>query len=343
MSKTGFWSDDWLETQRKYWETWTSMNSQALGLAKPAFPSWEGAMDHWWQAVSAGVPQEGRLLVDRMLDQGKAFFHLADNLNQNLQGGDWAAAMEKTINEMQKAFGLSIQNPGDDNLHKMMAFWEMPFDNWQRFASSMSLTPGDMLRNMPHDQVGEKLNRFLSAPGLGYSREEQAQYQDLARRGLAYQKASQDYFKFFSGLGIMSLEQLRERLAKMAADGKSITSYRALYDLWVECCEQVYGEQVATPEHAQVHGALVNALMALKKRMSIMVDENLGALNMPTRTELRTLEDRVQETRRENKRLRRELDALKEQLAGLADKPAATRTAATRKPAAGKNSADGSA
>jgi polyhydroxyalkanoate synthase subunit PhaE len=45
--------------------------------------------------------------------------------------------------------------------------------------------------------------------------------------------------------------------------------------------------------------------MALKQRMSVMVDESLGALNMPTRSELRTLQDRLQETRRENKRLRR--------------------------------------
>jgi hypothetical protein len=54
--------------------------------------------------------------------------------------------------------------------------------------------------------------------------------------------------------------------------------------------------------------------MALKQRMSVMVDETLGAMNMPTRSELRTLQDRVQETRRENKRLRRELDALKREL-----------------------------
>ena len=39
----------------------------------------------------------------------------------------------------------------------------------------------------------------------------------------------------------------------------------------------------------------------LKQRMAIMVDEALGAMNMPTRSELRTLQDRLQETRRENK------------------------------------------
>jgi hypothetical protein len=38
---------------------------------------------------------------------------------------------------------------------------------------------------------------------------------------------------------------------------------------------------------------------------------------MPTRSELRTLQDRLQETRRENKRLRRDLVALQRQVAAL--------------------------
>ncbi len=90
-----------------------------------------------------------------------------------------------------------------------------------------------------------------------------------------------------------------------------VDSARGLYDLWVGCCEEVYAEQVMTPEYARIHGRLVNALMALKQRLSIMVDETLGALNMPTRSEVRTLQDRLQETRRENKALRRDLEELK--------------------------------
>jgi BMFP domain-containing protein YqiC len=63
--------------------------------------------------------------------------------------------------------------------------------------------------------------------------------------------------------------------------------------------------------------------MALKKRMAVMVDENLGALNMPSRSELRTLQDRLQETRRENKHLRHSLEALQRQVAAIAATPPA--------------------
>ena len=137
------------------------------------------------------------------------------------------------------------------------------------------------------------------------------------QRVLKYQKALQEYTQFFSNLGIKSVERMRSNLGQPGEDGKVIDSARGLYDLWVSACEEVYAEQAMTPEYARLHGNLINTLMALKQRMAVVVDESLGAMNMPTRSELRTLQERLQETRRENKTLRRELDELKEKVAGL--------------------------
>ena len=93
--------------------------------------------------------------------------------------------------------------------------------------------------------------------------------------------------------------------------------------------------------------------MALKQRMSVMVDEYLGAMNMPTRSELRTLQDRLQETRRENKAMARRLDRLEKALAAMsgddgeapnaiksqASAPAAPRSTTTRKKASTRKKA----
>jgi TolA-binding protein len=57
--------------------------------------------------------------------------------------------------------------------------------------------------------------------------------------------------------------------------------------------------------------------MAFKQRLSVIVDEALGAMNMPTRSELRTLQDRLQETRRENKALRKDLETIKRRIGTL--------------------------
>jgi class III poly(R)-hydroxyalkanoic acid synthase PhaE subunit len=132
--------------------------------------------------------------------------------------------------------------------------------------------------------------------------------------------------RFFSNLGMLAANRLREKVQALVDDGKQIDSARGLYDLWVSS-EEVYGEQVMTPEYAKIHGRMVNALMAVKQKMSQMVDESLGAFNMPTRRELRTLQDRLQETRREYKALKSEVELLKEQMMELR-KPAAKETKA---------------
>jgi class III poly(R)-hydroxyalkanoic acid synthase PhaE subunit len=281
------------------------------------------------------------------MEQGKAYFATVERFTRGLTGsGDATAgweALNKTFEDMQRAFSGGAFGSGsgaDEAWHKMLGFWEMPLDNWQRMMSSLSpMMPGDLLRNMPHDQVKQSFDRMLSAPGLGYTREEQAQYQDLMRRGLEYQRALQEYMGFFAKLGVKSVQRLRDLVQARADSGEPIDSARALYDNWVACCEQVYADDVGTPEYARIHGQLVNAQMALKKRMSVMVDETLGAMNMPTRSELRTLQDRMQETRRENKRLRRELDSIKRQLAGRSVAAASAPAAAAAKPPTPKKKA----
>jgi class III poly(R)-hydroxyalkanoic acid synthase PhaE subunit len=346
MSEKGLWNNDWLDAQRKFWQDWTDTSSAALAGRQSAANPWEGALDQWWQAVSPAAPAASREFLERIMDQGRNFLRITDELTRNLgsgaqAAGDWNSALEKTFSNLQQGFGAAPD--GDDAWHKVMAFWEMPFDNWQRMVSSLSLTPGDALRNMPHDQVKESLNRFLSAPGLGYTREEQSQYQDLIRRSVDYQKALQEYLQFFSNLGFLSVERMRKTMEKLRSGDKRIDSARGLYDTWVGCCEAVYAEQVMTPEYARIHGKMVNALMALKHRMTVMVDESLGSMNMPTRSELRTLQDRLQETRRENKALRREIDAIKAELSAPAARtprsPSSPRKAPVRRKTTTKKAA----
>lgn len=350
MNKESYFSDDWLETQRKYWDFWTQMSRKAMGMeGAEATAPWQSALDHWWKAMSPAAAPASRDFMEKMMDQGKAFFSMAESFAPGTTGGDAWSTYSKALEDLRNRFMGATSDSGD-TLHRMMAFWELPYDNWQRMMSSLSPVPGDFLRNMPHDAVKGHVDKVLSAPGLGYTREEQSQYQDLARRAVDYQKTLQDYLTFYSNVGVKSVDRMRSYMQSVIESGKTIDSARALYDSWVTCCEAVYGEEVSTPEYARIHGQLVNAQMALKHRMATMVDEYLGAMNMPTRSELRTLQDRLQETRRENKRILHDLHAIKQALAGsdavkaLPQSPAPVRSALTsavpatpvKKPAARK-------
>ncbi len=333
MSESPFWNEEWMKTQQKYWEHWTEMSRKAMGLEKPAKSPLESAMEHWWQGVSPAAGDANREFMNKMMEQAKSFFHLAENYYQNAgESQSWLDAANRTVADLQQMFSGGMENlfsgaetAGDDALHKMMAFWEMPMDNWQRMVSSLSLAPGDLLRNVPHS---DGIERFLSAPGLGYMREEEGQYKQLMQRVVEYQHALADYMRFFSNLGLLSANRLREKVQELVGADKQLDSARGLYDLWVASSEEVYGEQVMTPEYAKIHGRLVNALMAVKQKLSHLVDESLGGLNMPTRRELRTLQDRLQESRREYKALRTEVEQLREQMLELRT-PAAAKAQAT--------------
>ena len=340
MSNDHFFNNNWLELQRQYWDEWTAMGRKAMGLQPEtkATAPWESAMDHWWKAMSPAAPDFSKTFMEKMMEQGKTFFRMAETFTGARDEGaasNGLAYWTKAMEDMQKQLTGSLDD-GGGAMQRMMSFWEMPLDNWQRMMSSLSPMPGDMLRNMPHEHFKDKLDRALSAPGLGYTREEQSQYQELMRNAMQYQAALQEYTGFYNKLGIKSVERMGTFIQSVIDSGKSIDSARALYDNWVSCCEAVYAEEVATPEYAQIHGRLINAQMALKRRLAIIVDENLGALNMPTRSELRTLQERLQETRRESKQLRQALHALERQVASLSGQtpPTALRATGSTQPAA---------
>ncbi|MCP3672403.1 MAG: class III poly(R)-hydroxyalkanoic acid synthase subunit PhaE [Gammaproteobacteria bacterium] len=326
MSEFDYWSHDWMDTQRKYWENWAEMGRNATDSNEPAKSPWESALDHWWQTVSPTAPDQTKELMGRILSQGKAFLAMSDGFIKNLQqagGGsaDWTEVFERSISDLQGSFSVPVHPDGDDTLHRMMAFWEMPMDSWQRMVSSLSLVPGDLLRNLLNGDSKASMDEFLSTPGLGHTRETQAKQQEMVRLVLEYQKALQEYQQFFSNLGINSVDRMRKKLEGMNEQDPPIESARALYDLWVASCEEVYGELVTTPEYACLQGHLLNTLMAAKRQSGIMVDEFLDTMNMPTRSELQTLQDRMQESRRENKRLHSEVDAIKKQLADVSSIP----------------------
>ena len=95
---------------------------------------------------------------------------------------------------------------------QVTGFWEMPLDKLNRMASALAPVPGDTLRGMPTGSVKEHLDRVLGAPGLGYTRESQAQYQSFMQATLEYQEAMAEYSLLFTKMGEKSVNMLQEKV-----------------------------------------------------------------------------------------------------------------------------------
>ncbi len=320
MGEKGYWSSDWMELQMQYWKEWLEIAQHAAGNGKLPQNPWEKAQEHWWQAVSPAAPPESRVFMEKMMEQGKSLFRLAGMFSGGESSEDWHQALDR-IRE-----GLTTAQAGSEGAEgyakgaaqRLMGFWEAPLGNWQRLVSALSLIPNGMAGGLPGDGRQADLEGLFSVPGLGYTREEQAQYQKLIRCILAYRQVEAEYAGFFANVGVLSVERMRQVIETRSREGASIKSARSFYDLWVATCEEVYTERVMTPEYAKINGRLVNALVAVRHQQGEMIDEKLSALHMPTRRELRTLQTRMQENRRENRKLQAEVETLRQQMAELA-------------------------
>jgi class III poly(R)-hydroxyalkanoic acid synthase PhaE subunit len=315
-------SDGWIDLQRKYWDAWSQLCQQTLtsNLLPTDLPNpWAQALDHWWKAVAPGVSQENQDLIQKMMEPGKSFFGISEeftrflgNLSEPAKSwGNWQDLFLSRIGELKTTLSQASAEGATKAMRGLFPFFEMPMDTWTRTFSSASPLPGDFLQVLKPeglaDDLHDRIGRFLSVPGVGYTREWQEQAQRGARLLLDYERALQEYTQLHSKAGIDTLERLSKKVIGRAEKGEEIKNLREIYDLWVDCCEEAYNDIVFTEVYQDAYGSLINALMALKHHGQSMIDEFMGALNMPTHKGVTTLQCRQQKLRREFMDIRSQL------------------------------------
>lgn len=336
------WSDEmlrnWSEAQKRYWDAWSELSrmGQPSASAQPNTATWTQGMEQWWQAVEKNMlPGATTDAFRRMVDMGKVYMDMAESAYRGQQNGvNSAEVIEAWMNAMESGLrGCCTQlDLGKFTAHGF-GVGQTALESWQKVVKSLGL---DLFQHMgaggfqmPVSQNWqEQLSKLLATPALGLNRESQERQQALLQLFIQYQEALDDYLKAFAKQGLASVDALRARVAQLKADGKSIQSLRELYDLWVDVNEEVYGKFAMTDEYQVVYGDMVNALMALKQGINAEMDTVYEALNLPTRKELNTAFQKQQETRRETRALRQQVQELARKLEALtAAQATATQTA----------------
>jgi polyhydroxyalkanoate synthase subunit PhaE len=325
---------DWMSIQRKYWDAWLELTRHPMNGAAnnnaPAPGVWADGLLKWWEAIAPAVPPSARESFDRMLALSQSYFRMAEQLfssgasDSSGAANQWIESLNRTFRLLSEGATAATPRGTPDAL----AFWDLPLDTWRRTMSSLMPLPGDVLSGAKREGVTrtaahlrDQIDRFLSIPAVGYTREAQDQYQNLIRLVMEYLDAMHAYNMSFARLGVSSTELLRKNIA---AAGDSVNSLRSLYDLWVDTAEASYAEYVMSDEYAALYGRMVNALAAVKRQGSALVDEFLESMNIPTRQEINTMHKRLHELQRQNRALRGEIEQIKDLLNGGAHTPMAT-------------------
>jgi polyhydroxyalkanoate synthase subunit PhaE len=320
-------ANQWLEMQRRYWDAWMDMTRRGLEVAnpKPGVPDnpWADAIEQWAKAVAPTTPKPASDLLEQMVNVGKGYFTMVESLYKAGPASDLPEMVENWTRMMSEAFskGSANLNPfaqlASKSGGKGLAFWDLPFDTWSRTLSGSMPFPGDFMKAFETGKATDlrsQLEGFLSAPAIGYARESQEQYQQLGRLLLDYEKAMGEYQAGFAHLGMRSLDAFRTRMQEATKDGKTINSVREVFNVWVDACEEAYAEYAMSDDFAKRYGRMVNALMAVKHQGARLVDEWLETLNIPTSSEIATLQRRLHDTRADYHKLRCQVEVMQSEL-----------------------------
>ena len=95
------------------------------------------------------------------------------------------------------------------------------------------------------------------------------------------------------------MARFEAKLRAHSEPGKQLASARALFDLWIDASEEAFAQIALGPEYRHVYGELVNAQMRLRQCGMAIVEEQLKALGLPSRTELDSNHNRTHELSRQ--------------------------------------------
>lgn len=292
----------------------------------------DAAIQQWWSAMKPQLHGDLGTVAQRFYDMGKTFMSMAEGAFGAAGQEQPDAAMQMWMSSMQAALQqwiAQIQNNMDVATPDLPGISGTTLSTWAQFADSISpwlnmsqnflkdVAEGHLPGGIEMPGVGaaqEQFCRALSMPGLGYTREQQERLQELARHLIAYHDALRAYKIAFAKTALSSLDVVQKRLAKLHEEGKKIESLRALYDMWVDASEEAYAGFAMSDEYQVVYADLVNTLMRVRQDMNDLAEQQYRLMNIPTRSEIDTMQRRQQENRRESRQLRREIEALRRQL-----------------------------
>jgi len=347
MSEKNPWTDQWFEAQQQFVGAWSDMAKTGGDANANQADLWAQSFDLWRKACESQTQPDMEQAMRKCMDMGKQYFAMAEQVSKGLSAGSNPADainqwLEQMIESLQQFSGM----PGfhGAGVSDFMKQWFAPNASWQEMVAG--LTPmNQALWQMPGMNTSvfnlgetiDPLGKVLEAPGVGYFREPQQKQQRGLQLALEYQESNFKFNQAFLRVALESIQGFQKRLLGLNGDNMP-QSMRGLYDLWVEISEEHYGEFAMSAEYQSLYGDMVNRLMIMRRHYGEIADDVLRALNLPNTREIDTMQERLQQLRRENFTLKKEIKEIKLMLAqlNLGRGPAVKKAPAVKAAAAAK-------
>jgi len=344
MSESNSWTDQWFNAQQQFVDAWSDMakTGSATGNASQT-DLWAQSFELWRKACEGKTQPDMEMAMRKCMDMGKEYFAMAEQVSKGLtEGANPVEAINQWLEQMKQSLQQFSGVPGfnGSGVNDFMKQWFAPNASWQDMVAGLTpmnqafwQMPGMNTSVFNLGEAIDPLGKILEAPGVGYFREPQEKQQKGLQLALDYQEANFKFNQAFLRVALESIQGFQNRLLGLDGDGVP-KSLRELYDLWVVVSEEHYAKFAMGEEYQTLYGDMVNRLMIMRRHYSEMADDFLRALNLPNTREIDTMQERLQQVRRDNFAMKKEIKEIKAMLEQMNSRPApATRTAPSAKTA----------
>jgi len=291
MGATGS-AEEFGQMARQYWGLWEQALRGAVPDMAPTPPPggqfWQGAAQGWADAFSPRPP--GHDAMARFGQQARDWYAQMQQVAAQFTGK--GASPADVTNAWRNALGGAAGNPFQHMLDSMNGPGMQGMEHWLRGVQPVL------------DALTGKNSGWLNTPAFGFTREHQERLQALAAAQLEVQQASRAYQELLATGSQTAFQRFEQLLSKRAAEGHSIDTPRALFDLWVDAAEEAYAQMALSESYRHAYGDLLNAQIRLRAGIQREVEHMCAQLGMPTRSELDGAHRKIIELERELRRMR---------------------------------------
>lgn len=246
---------------------------------------------------------------------------------QPMPGADLFAHAQQMFGQLQHALLPAMESPNFD-VDSLMQMWRKTFGDVPALPPAL-MVPSFLAPLSAGGSPGfaAEMRGALGAAPLGLMREHQERLQAFAQAQIDLNAAFERYNTLMQKVQREGMARFEAKLRERSEPGKQLESARAVFDLWIDASEDAFAEAALSPEYRHIYGELVNAQMRTRQCGMAIVEAQLKALGLPSRTELDSNHKQTYE-------LQRELRALKLRVAELEQPASAAASRKESRPAA---------